>query len=234
MSFIAWVMVWHAWLPLRPQQAVSAPVVPSTLRMSPLARPLQQAEFVVSQKSPVTQLELSVQPTRHAVMPQTNGVQSTTVGGAQLPRPSQKVGLVCVEPMQPPAPQDTVVSGRMQAPVLSQSLVPQGGTTFGHAAVQQWPFPLTPQTPDPQASFTLQGAPGLSGVTQLPPAQTNPVSQSAVTAQVVLQLVASAQIRLPGQRAGGVCAAQVPLASQALEVSELPLQLSVPQADPEG
>jgi hypothetical protein len=81
--------------------------------------------------------------------------------------------------------------------------------------------------------LAVHAAPSASGVAQLPPTQTKPELQSVGAEQLVLQEVTSAQIRLPAQ-AVGACAAQVPLALQALVVSMLPLQLSVPQADPEG
>jgi hypothetical protein len=231
MSCIAWVMVWHGVLVPMPQQAESMPVTPSTLMVVNAA---QQVELLVSQKPPPAQLEESMQLVRQAPTPQTKGVQSVVPGGGQLPAPSQTVASVWVVPLQlAPGPHETVLSGKVQAPVVSQSVAPQGAVVLAHAVVQQWPVPATPQTPDWQTSLTVQADPSASGATQLLPEQTNPVSQSVDMVQLARQVMASAQMRLPGQGAG-VCAAQVPLLSQALVVRVLPVQASVPQAVPEG
>jgi hypothetical protein len=55
------------------------------------------------------------------------------------------------------------------------------------------------------------------------------VAQSVATVQVVLQLIASAQPKLPAQRAG-VPAIHVPLPLQVLAVTVPLVQLAVPHA----
>ena len=117
--------------------------------------------------------------------------------------------------------------------MLSQEVAPHVASVVSQAAVQQFPVPLTPQTPDEQSVFAVQAAPPASGATQAPPEQTNPLAQSVLWVQLVLQVMVSAQTKLPAQ-AVGVPATQVPLALQALAVSMLPLQLSLPQELPEG
>ena len=75
-----------------------------------------------------------------------------------MPLPSQRVASVCVFPVQLLAgPQEVELLGKVQAPLKkSQSVEPQGGVTFGHAAAQQCPVPVTPQKPETQASLVLQ------------------------------------------------------------------------------
>jgi hypothetical protein len=155
-------------------------------------------------------------------------VQSTVTGGWQLPNPSQVVALVCVLPVQLATPQEVVLSGMTQAPlVASQSVAPHGAVMLAQAAVQQCPLPAIPHTPEVQASFSVQ-APVAIGVVHAPPLQTKPVAQPVLEVHVVLQLVASAQAKLLGQ-AAAVPGVQVPLPLQALVVSMPPLQLAVPQ-----
>jgi len=144
-----------------PQQPISSlPVREFTVRVSPLARGAQHAPRVVSQKSlPPAQLEASEHVVRQAVAPQMKGVQSVVPALGQLPMPSQTLALVCVVPLQLccPVPQLTVVSGNTQSPLrASQSVAPQGAVTLVQAAVQQWPVPLMPQTPEVQASLVEQ------------------------------------------------------------------------------
>jgi hypothetical protein len=84
----------------------------SALSVPLLLRAGQQALLKVSQKAPLTQLDLSVQLARQAVRPQMKGEQSVTVGGWQLPIPSQVVALVWVDPVQlAAAPQAVVLAG---------------------------------------------------------------------------------------------------------------------------
>jgi hypothetical protein len=62
------------------------------------------------------------------------------------------------------------------------------------AVLQQLPRPLMPQTPEVQASFSVQ-PPLAMGVAHTPPLQTKPVAQSALEAHVLLQLVALVQVK---------------------------------------
>jgi hypothetical protein len=111
--------------------------------------------------------------------------------------------------------------------VLSQPVAAQVGSAMPHGALQQLPIPVVPQAPERQESFSVQAVPAASWAMQAPPEQKNPVAQSVTTVQLVLQVIASAQPKLPAQSVG-VPAAQVPVPSQALAVSMPPLQLMVP------
>jgi hypothetical protein len=118
----------------------------------------------------------------------------------------------------------------VQAPVLSQAVAPQVASVVLHEAVQQLPVPAMPQTPDLQASFSVQAMPSLrvAIAMHIPLEHQKPVAQSALRVQLAMQLVALAQVRWFGQ-AAGVLAVQVPRPLQLLEVSIPRLQLSVPQ-----
>jgi hypothetical protein len=160
---------------------------------------------------------------------QTYGAQSVVVC-MQLPVPSQVPSLfVWTLPLQPTLPSHAVpLSGKVQAPVaLSQSVAPHGAIVLVHAAVQQWPVPLIPHIPEVQASFSVQ-APVAIAVVQVPPLQTNPVAQSALEVQVVLQLLASAHAKWLGQGTPEF-ALQAPVPLQELVVTVLPLHALVPQ-----
>jgi hypothetical protein len=118
MSFMAWLMVWQAPLPPKPQQPVeSSPLAPSTAMLPLLARPVtppaQHDESAVSQKAPATQLLESVQVVRQAFMPQMKGVHWVTPGAGQLPIPSQTLGFCWVSEAQLSrvVPQATEASG---------------------------------------------------------------------------------------------------------------------------
>jgi hypothetical protein len=66
--------------------------------------------------------------------------------------------LSCVEP------QLTVADGKTHPPVRSaQSVAPHGGVTLLQAALQQWPVPLMPQTPEAQAAFSVQAPVAMVG-----------------------------------------------------------------------
>jgi hypothetical protein len=60
----------------------------------------------------------------------------------------------------------------MQAPASLHDVAPQTGLAMLHAAVQQFPVPLTPQTPETHALLPEQPPPLGMGVTQLPPEHT--------------------------------------------------------------
>ncbi len=120
----------------------------------------------------------------------------------------------------------------MQAPVSSQAVAPQTASVVLHAAVQQFPVPVVPQTLEVQESFSVQAVPSLSTATHAPAEHQKPLAQSVAVVQVVLQLMPSAaQPKLPAQ-AIDVPAAQAPVASQRLPVNMPPLQTVVPQAVP--
>ncbi len=87
-------MVRQAVLPLIPQQEASLPVFPSTLMVPPVLRAEQHTESVWSQKSPATQLVLSLQLVKQAlvVLSQMKGEQTVVPGVGQLPFPSQTLG----------------------------------------------------------------------------------------------------------------------------------------------
>ena len=88
-------------------------------------------------------------------------------GVGQLPIPSQRLGLLWVEPLQLCCvePQLTVAGGKTQAPVrAAHSVAPQGAVTLLQAAVQQLPVPLIPQTPEVQAAFSVQAPVARVGV----------------------------------------------------------------------
>ncbi len=120
----------------------------------------------------------------------------------------------------------------MQAPVVSQAVAPQVASVVLHAAVQQFPVPVVPQTLEVQESFSVQAVPSLSTATQAPAEHQKPLAQSVAVVQVVLQLMPSAaQPKLPAQ-AIEVPAAQAPVASQRLPVNMPPLQTVVPQTVP--
>ncbi len=112
--------------------------------------------------------------------------------------------------------------------MVSQAVAPQTGSVTEQAALQQLPVPFTPQAPELQESFALQAVPGVSTGKHAPAEHQAPLAQSLAVRQVVLQLLASAQAKLFGQ-ATGVPSAQVPVPSQLLAVSMLPVQVVVPQ-----
>ena len=89
---------------------------------------------------------------------------------------------------------------------------------MSHAALQQLPVPEMPHTAEWQAWFEVQAAPSASVAEQVPPLQKKPLTQSAPVLQLVRQLVASAQFRLPAQ-ATGVPGMQTPPPRQELAVS---------------
>jgi hypothetical protein len=96
---------------------------------------------------------------------------------------------------------------------------------LAQAAVQQWPLPEMPHTPDVQTSFAVQAPVAICGA-QTPALQYEPLSQSLLVAHFLSQPVPAAlQIRSPGQ-AFAIPGSQVPLPSQTPGVSVLPLQLS--------
>jgi hypothetical protein len=64
----------------------------------------------------------------------------------------------------------TVLSGNTQAPVASQPVAPQIPPVGLHAAVQQLPDPVVPQTPDVQALLAEQVPPGAALATHVPEA----------------------------------------------------------------
>ena len=114
----------------------------------------------------------------------------------------------------------------MQAPLVSQSVAPQTGSPVVHAALQQFPVPVAPQTPEVQESFSPQATPSSNSAVQVPLWHQYPFRQSPAVVQLVLQLVASAQIKAPGHAAG--LETHDPVPSQATVVSALPLQLEAP------
>jgi hypothetical protein len=97
------------------------------------------------------------------------------------------------------------------------------------AALQQFPIPLVPQTPEKQESFSVQAPPPSNWPTHALLEHQNPVAQSVAMVQLVLHVMASAQPKLPGQRPG-VPGVQVPLPLQRLEVRVPLVQLGVPHA----
>ncbi len=107
------------------------------------------------------------------------------------------------------------------------------GSLVLQAVPQQLPVPATPQTFDRQELFDVQADPSCNVATHDPALQYSPARQSLGRVQLVRQLVASAQLRLPAQ-AVGVPTMQAPLPLQVLAVSVFPLQLGVPQAVAEG
>ncbi len=121
----------------------------------------------------------------------------------------------------------------MHAPLLSQAVAPQVASVVSHAAVQQLPLPEMPQTPEVQASFCVQALPSVSTARQVPPEHQKPLMQSVDAAQLVRQVAASAQLRLPAQ-AIGVRATQVPAVPQTLPVRMPALQTDVPHIMPTG
>jgi hypothetical protein len=149
---------------------------------------------------------------------QSYGVQSVVVAGAQLPIPSHVGAFVWVWPVQLCVPHVVELPGKTQAPVLSQPVAPQVLSVVLQAAVQQLPVPLMPHNLDVHASFSVH-EPVAIAVVQAPPLQTNPVAQSLLEAQVVLQLEeSSVQAKWLGHPTG-VAAEQLPAPLQALFVS---------------
>ncbi len=165
---MAWVRVRQGWLPPMPQQPFSSlPASESTVRVPPVANGAQQAvERVRSQKSPVPQLVASLQLVRQAPAPQMKGEQSVVPGVGQLPAPSQTLALLWVDPLQLCSiePQLTPGAAKTQAPTALQSVAAQAAAVLVQAAVQQWPLPEKPQTPEVQASFSVQAPVAVCGV----------------------------------------------------------------------
>ena len=168
------VSVWQAPAVPYPQHAVlSLPLELSMVRPVPPTMPAQQAVPVaVSQKLPVLQTVLSVQAVSQLpVCPQEKPFgQVTPASGRHEPSPSQAL-TVNVFPAQT-CPQAVVAAGYTQAPVLSQAVAPQVGLAVLHAALQQFPVPLIPQTPETHAPLPAQAPPAAIGVTQFPPEHT--------------------------------------------------------------
>jgi hypothetical protein len=111
--------------------------------------------------------------------------------------------------------------------MVSQPVALQVGSVMLHGAMQQLPIPVVPQAPERQESFSVQALPGVSWATQAEDEHQNPTAQSVTTAQLVLQVVGSAQPKLPGQSIE-VPATQVPMPSQALAVRTPPSQPPMP------
>jgi hypothetical protein len=88
---------------------------------------------------------------------QMSGVQSTGVPGAQPPAPLHVPGGVKMLRLQLPPLHCTPV-GYVHAPVPSQAVAPHVPPVV-HAAVQQLPVPLVPQTPDRHSEFAVQAPP---------------------------------------------------------------------------
>jgi hypothetical protein len=116
---------------------------------------------------------------------------------------------------------------------MSHEVGSQAGSAVApQAVVQQLPVPPRPQTPEVQSSFSLQ-LPTAAGLTQAAALQTKPVAQSLLVVQVVAQVVALSQPKLPLQ-AVWVPAAQVPEPLQVpAEVRTPSLQATAPHEVPE-
>ncbi len=117
--------------------------------------------------------------------------------------------------------------------MLSQAVAPQVRSVALQAAVQQLPLPPMPHTPELQESFAVQTLPSARSCTQAPLEHQNPLAQSVATVQLVRQLVASAQARLPGH-AMAPPTAQVPVALQVFPLIMPALHVAAPQVVPVG
>jgi hypothetical protein len=94
--------------------------------------------------------------------------QSVVPPVAQVPEPSQASAAVSTVPLQDAlAPQAVPDTGKLHAPLVSQSVAPQAPPTMLHAALQQLPTPVVPQTPLVHWSFA-EHAPTLLFATHAP------------------------------------------------------------------
>ena len=205
----------------------------STLIAPLAAMAVQQVEFATSQTPvlPLQSLLLAQEQPVPAELQAPLG-QATPPLATHVPVPLQAL-LVSVPLVQVVVPQASVAAGYMQAPVASQPVAPHVGSPTVQAAVQQLPLPLVPQTPDVQASFSVQ-APVAICATQALTLHQNPLAQSLATVQVVLQAVPAAlHPKLFAQAT--VALLQAPVASQVEAVSMPPLQVAAaPQVFPAG
>jgi hypothetical protein len=76
----------------------------------------------------------------------------------QLPLPLQAL-TVSMPPRQLGIPHAVMAEGKLQAPVLSQSVAPQMASLVAQAALQQFPTPFIPHTRDRHCALAVQGAP---------------------------------------------------------------------------
>lgn len=102
------------------------------------------------------------------------------------------------------APHAVSVLGKVQTPTSSQSVAPHGAVVGLHAARQQWPTPVVPQTLLVHSLLDAHGAPTGATQNELPADGQVAIgsAQSAAVAHVVLQVVASAHASPPAHGTG--------------------------------
>jgi hypothetical protein len=218
-------------LPLIPQ---TSDVQASFSVQAPAAIWASQAPASVTQKKPLAQSVVAAQVLLQAVAAalQPKLLAQAAVVGSQVPVASQV--LVVAWPIAHEFVPQAPPAGYTQAPLpMSHEVGSQAGSAVApQAVVQQLPVPPRPQTPEVQSSFSLQ-LPTAAGLTQAAALQTKPVAQSLLVVQVVAQVVALSQPKLPLQ-AVWVPAAQVPEPLQVpAEVRTPSLQATAPHEVPE-